>query len=115
MNPWRALLAKRRRRPLRVFHDEAYRLPLSGVEAAAAPMETRRADDALHYLLHEHAIGLHDVTAPAVISYEALSRVHTSEYLESLMRPETLALCRWSRCARCAWPAGAPSAPRVPR
>lgn len=84
MNPLLALVAKGRRRPLRVFHDEAYRLPLSSAEAGAFALETRRADDALHYLLHAHALSADEVINPEPVSYELLSRVHTAEYLESL-------------------------------
>lgn len=91
MNPFQALLARHRRHQLQVFHHEAYRLPLSGGEASAAHIETRRADDALHYLLRAHAISQRDLGCPEVISYEALGRVHTADYLESLMRPQTLA------------------------
>lgn len=89
MNPFLALIAKGRRRPLRVFHDEAYRLPISGADAGA--METRRADDALHYLLHEHALSPEQVINPEPASYEELARVHTAEYLEALHDPQTLA------------------------
>ena len=91
MNPLLALIAKGRRRPLRVFHDEAYRLPLSGAEAGAFALETRRADDALHYLLHAHALSADEVINPEPASYEALARVHTPEYLESLHDPAALA------------------------
>jgi acetoin utilization deacetylase AcuC-like enzyme len=90
-NPLRALLARRRRRPLRVFYDEAFRLPLSGAEAGPAALETRRADDAVHYLLHEHAVAVEDVVSPEPASYEALGRVHTPEYLESLHDPAVIA------------------------
>lgn len=91
MNPLRALLVRGRRHRIHVFHDEAYRLPLSGADAAAAPMETRRADDALHYLLRAQAVPTNRVITPQPISYEALGRVHTPAYLESLLRPETMA------------------------
>ena len=91
MNPLLALIAKGRRRPLRVFHDEAYRLPLSGAEAGSLALETRRSDDALHYLLHAHAVSADEVINPEPVSYEALARVHTPEYLESLHDPATLA------------------------
>lgn len=91
MNPFLALIAKGRRRPLRVFHDEAYRLPISGAESGPSALETRRADDALHYLLHEHALALDEVINPEPASYEELARVHTPEYLEALHDPQTLA------------------------
>jgi acetoin utilization deacetylase AcuC-like enzyme len=76
---------------LKVFYDEAYRLPLSGVESGPAHLETRRADDAVHYLLSSRAISTADVVSPVPASYGDLRRVHTDEYLESLQRVETLA------------------------
>jgi acetoin utilization deacetylase AcuC-like enzyme len=91
MNPLRALIAKGRRRPLRIYYDEAYRLPISGVEAGPHAMETRRADDAVHYLLHEHALRHRDIINPEPVSYSDLARVHTPEYLESLHDAATLA------------------------
>lgn len=91
MNPLLALLAKGRRRPLRIFYDEAFRLPISGVEAGPRSMETRRADDALHYLQSAHAVSRREIINPTPASYEALGRVHTAAYLESLFQAETLA------------------------
>lgn len=76
---------------LKVFYDEAYRLPLSGVESGPAHLETRRADDAVHYLLAVGAIAESDVLTPLPASYGDLGRVHSDEYLESLQRVETLA------------------------
>jgi acetoin utilization deacetylase AcuC-like enzyme len=76
---------------LKVYYDEAYRLPLSGVEAGPVHLETRRADDALHYLLSTGVLLSRDVLAPAPVSYGELGRVHTDEYLESLQKVETLA------------------------
>ncbi len=76
---------------LKVFYDEAYRLPLAGSEAGAAHLETRRADDALHYLLSAGVVTLADVMVPQPVSYGDLSLVHTDEYLESLQSPATLA------------------------
>ena len=43
-------------RPLRIAWDEAYRLPLAPVETGPAPLETRRADDALFYLMEQGAV-----------------------------------------------------------
>lgn len=91
MNPLLALVARGRRRPLRIVYDEAYRLPISGLEAGPHAMETRRADDALHYLLHAHALPASQVVNPEPCSYEDLARVHTAAYLESLHDPKTLA------------------------
>ncbi len=89
-NPLRALVNRARRRPVHVFHHEAYRLPFSGVELGYT-LETRRADDALDYLLFLNALSLDDVLPPELASYEALGRVHTEAYLESLQQPQTLA------------------------
>lgn len=76
---------------LKVFYDEAYRLPLSGVESGPAHLETRRADDAVHYLLASEIIAPADVLTPQPASYADLGRVHTDEYLESLQKVETIA------------------------
>jgi len=91
VNPFLALFNTARRRPLRVYHDEAYRLPISGAEAGPYALETRRSDDAVHYLLSVRAIARVDVINPETVSYEDLARVHSAEYLESLHQPETLA------------------------
>lgn len=85
----RELLSRGRRRTLRVYYDEAYRLPVTG--AADAHQELRRADDALHYLLHAKAVRLEDVVNPQPVSYAALAQAHTAAYLESLHEPQTLA------------------------
>jgi acetoin utilization deacetylase AcuC-like enzyme/uncharacterized OsmC-like protein len=85
----RELLSRGRRRRLRLYYDEAYRLPLAG--ATEAHQDLRRADDALHYLLHAKAVRLEDVVNPQPVSYAALALVHTAAYLESLHQPETLA------------------------
>jgi acetoin utilization deacetylase AcuC-like enzyme len=80
-----------RRRKFRVYYDEAFRLPLSGAEAGPAALETRRADDAVHYLLHERAVDAAEVINPEPVSYEALARVHLGGYLEALHEAGTLA------------------------
>lgn len=76
---------------LKVFHDEAYRLPLTGIEAGPAQLETRRAEDAVHYLLAEGVIAATDIVTPQPATYAELGRVHTDEYLESLQKVETIA------------------------
>jgi len=91
VNPLRALIARGRRRALRIYYDEAYRLPVTGNEGAPASLEGRRSDDALHYLLREHAVDPANVVNPPLASYEELSIVHTAEYLESLHEAATLA------------------------
>jgi acetoin utilization deacetylase AcuC-like enzyme len=90
-NPLRALMARGRRRPLRVYYDEAYRHPISGADAALNSVETRRSDDALHYLLNVHAVPAGEVINPEPATYADLARVHTEAYLESLHDPQTLA------------------------
>lgn len=85
----RELLARGRRRPLRLYYDEAYRLPVTG--AADAHQELRRADEALHYLLHAKAVRLEDVVNPQPATYAKLALAHTAGYLESLHDPATLA------------------------
>lgn len=86
MNPLIALFNTARRRPLRVFYDEAYRLPISGAEAGPHALETRRADDAVHYLLQARALSTSDVINPVAATYSDLSRVHSADYLESLQQ-----------------------------
>jgi acetoin utilization deacetylase AcuC-like enzyme len=76
-------------RDLAVWHDAAYRLPLSAVEARTG-FEPRRADFAAWFLLESHAISRENLRAPRPASYLELSRVHTPELLESLTRAETL-------------------------
>lgn len=92
MNPLIALFNTARRRPLRVFYDEAYRLPISGAEVGAHALETRRADDAVHYLLQARALSTADVINPVAANYADLALVHTPEYLDSLQTdPSVLA------------------------
>ncbi|MGC3996664.1 MAG: histone deacetylase [Anaeromyxobacter sp.] len=78
------------RRDVTVWFDPRYRLPLSGLEAAAG-MEPRRADYAAWWLRESGAVTARAIKAPRRISYQDLNRVHTPELLESLGRPETLA------------------------
>lgn len=85
----RELLSRGRRRPLRLYYDEAYRLPVTG--GADSHQELRRADEAVHYLLHAKAVRLEDVVNPQPVSYAQLAGAHTAAYLESLHEPQTLA------------------------
>lgn len=78
-------------RPLGVIYSETYRLPLALGEGGPAPLESRRADDALTYLLDVGAVSEPDVLAPEPVPYSALALVHSEAYLESLHRPEVLA------------------------
>ncbi|MCE9669100.1 histone deacetylase [Myxococcus stipitatus] len=73
-----------------IFYDEAYRLPLTGIESTVG-VEPRGVDFTTWYLLEKHVVRPEDVYRPLPVSYAELSRVHTPAYLESLGRPETLA------------------------
>ncbi len=73
-----------------IWYSPLFRLPLSGVEAAAG-IEPRRADYVAWYLLETRALRPRSLLGPRAISWEDLDRVHTPELLESLGRPETLA------------------------
>jgi acetoin utilization deacetylase AcuC-like enzyme len=74
-----------------VVWGECYRLPLSPIETGLAPLETRRADDALSYLRHSRAVTDAAVLAPEPVSYSALAQVHTDRYLDALQEADTLA------------------------
>ncbi|HTN54270.1 MAG TPA: histone deacetylase [Anaeromyxobacter sp.] len=78
------------RRDITVWYDPRFRLPLSGLEAAAG-MEPRRADHAVWWLRESGTVPRTAIRAPRRISYESLARVHSADLLESLGRPETLA------------------------
>jgi len=78
------------RRPLAVWYAPEYRLPMSGVEAAAG-LEPRRADHVAAWLLACRAIPPSCLRRPERVTFEELDRVHTRELLESLARPEALA------------------------
>ena len=80
----------RRRRPLDVWRHEFYRLPLASAESTVG-LETRRADDAFYYLLRLKAVLQAQIHTPSPVSFEALLRVHTPAYVESLTHPQTLA------------------------
>ncbi|AGC41944.1 histone deacetylase family protein [Myxococcus stipitatus DSM 14675] len=73
-----------------IFYDEAYRLPLTGIENTVG-VEPRGVDFTTWYLLEKHVVRPADVYRPRPVSYAELSRVHDAAYLESLGRPETLA------------------------
>ena len=75
---------------LPVFYDEAYRLPLNGLEASIG-IELRTVDFTAWYLLETGVLRADEARRPERISWEALARVHADDYLESLGRPETLA------------------------
>ena len=72
------------------FYDEAYRLPLNGLEASIG-IELRTVDFTAWYLLETGAVATGDVLRPEPISWQAITRVHSDAYLESLGRAETLA------------------------
>ena len=84
-------LARRLRGPeVPIWYDPRYRLPLPGLGARPG-VELRRADFVIWYLLGERIAPARALRRPRRASYEELARVHTHEYLESLVRPETLA------------------------
>lgn len=75
---------------LPVWHHDAYRIPLTTVEARVG-LDPRRADHALVWLLHERATRPEDVHSPGRMPYHQLGRVHTPALLERLTHPEELA------------------------
>ncbi|MBX7112922.1 MAG: histone deacetylase [Myxococcaceae bacterium] len=87
---FRNFYARHTRRPLRVWFDSAYRLPLTGVEERTG-IDSRRAEDALQFLLHSRAVDATALGRPHAISYAELGLVHSAEYLESLSNPRVLA------------------------
>jgi acetoin utilization deacetylase AcuC-like enzyme len=78
------------RRPVTLWYDPRYRLPLSGVEGQLG-LEPRRADFAAWWLTSSGAVKPDRVRAPTRIALEELARVHSPRLLESLGRPEGLA------------------------
>jgi len=78
------------RRPVALWHDPRYRLPLPSIEAATG-LQPRRADFAAWYLAATGAVTQDRIQAPPRIAIEDLARVHTPRLLESLGRPEILA------------------------
>ncbi len=78
------------RRPVTLWYDPRYRLPLSGVEGQIG-LEPRRADFAAWWLTGTGAVLPGRVRAPPRVALEELARVHTPRLLESLGRPEALA------------------------
>ncbi|MGA9520662.1 MAG: histone deacetylase [Myxococcaceae bacterium] len=75
---------------LEVWYDEAYRMPLPSLEAAAG-IEPRRVDFVLWFLLDRGVLQRDQVRTPPLITFEDLQRVHPPEYLEALHQPATLA------------------------
>src|SRR5262249_47839107 len=78
------------RQHITVFHDPAYRLPLTALEHVTG-IEPRRADFAVWFLLEHGALRAEDIRRPRLATYEQLQLVHTPHYLESLSNRETLA------------------------
>ena len=67
-----------------VYHAE-YELPVAGV-----PLDPLRGQRILAYLLDQGAIGPRDARKPIPASLQNIARVHTSDYLDQLDRPETM-------------------------
>ena len=86
----RSLFVRHARRPFRVWFDSAYRLPLTGVEERTG-IDSRRAEDALQFLLHSRAVDATEWGRPSAVTYAELGLVHSPEYLESLSSPRVLA------------------------
>jgi len=84
------LLHRIGRRDLPVWYSPAYRLPMTGIEATVG-LQSRRADEAIWWLLDSRAVRQELIRTPRPVTYRELDRVHTLELLESLGRPETLA------------------------
>jgi acetoin utilization deacetylase AcuC-like enzyme len=76
-------------RPLPIFHDPAYRLPLTTASARLG-LEPRRADFALWFLESRKRLVAGQVRTPPRIGYDALARVHSPAWLETLGAPEVL-------------------------
>lgn len=79
-----------RGRRVGVWYDPAYRLPLAGAEVSHG-MEPRRADFVAWYLLDRRILPKEAFHLPTPASWHDLERVHTTDYLETLSQPETLA------------------------
>src|SRR5688500_8636309 len=71
------------------YWHEAYRLPLTGVEATG--IAVRRADLAMWCLVEAGALSVGDVRKPCLVSFQDTARVHTASYVESLFEANTLA------------------------
>jgi acetoin utilization deacetylase AcuC-like enzyme len=78
------------RRPVTVWYDPRYRLPLGGAEASVG-MEPRRADYAAWWLAASGVVPRRRFRTPSRVAIDDLARVHTADHLESLGRPEVLA------------------------
>ena len=85
----RQLLGLLARRPVTLWYDPRYRLPLSGVEASAG-IEPRRADFAAWWLTTSRAVPRRRILVPSRLPIADLARVHTPRLLESLGHPESL-------------------------
>ncbi|MEZ4224329.1 MAG: histone deacetylase [Polyangiaceae bacterium] len=75
---------------LAFWFDASYRLPLASVEALTG-MEPRRADLVISFL---HSLGVlreRDLRKPTRVRFEDLCRVHTTQWLEEIHEPQTLA------------------------
>ena len=79
-----------RGRGLKIWHHPAYRLPMTSIEARIG-IDPRRADLVAWYLVEWQIVSSSALQQPAKVSYAQLALVHSSAYLESLDRPETLA------------------------
>jgi acetoin utilization deacetylase AcuC-like enzyme len=76
-------------RPLPVWYDDGYRLPVSELEGRGG-IERRRAEYVLWALVEAAVIRADDVRQPPRASYADLALVHDQRYLDSLHDPLTL-------------------------
>lgn len=83
----KALYAEKARRPLKVWFDAGFRLPLAGLEERLG-LDPRRAEDALQFLLHSHSVVADTLGRPSASSFADLALVHTPEYLDALEEPQ---------------------------
>lgn len=74
----------RRDTPTLVYHDD-YELIVPGI-----PLDRQRASRIVAFLHREGFVWRRDVLAPAAASLEALLRVHSAEYLETVDRADTV-------------------------
>ena len=87
--PLGRVLTRVLRRPIPIFYDPAYRLPLPAFEGRMGG-EPRRADFVAWYSQEDPLLSHCVLRAPERVSYDDLLRVHTPSYLDSLLQPETL-------------------------
>ena len=76
-------------RPLPVWYDDGYRLPVTDLEGRSG-IERRRADYVIWALVEAAVIRIEEIRIPMRASYSELLLVHEQKYLDSLQDPLTL-------------------------